>query len=85
MDEISESTAELEKAEKTLDAAKVLRDAGFYEDSLSRCYYSVLHSAKAALFRTGINTKTHDAVKRLFGKMLVERGIIEKGIRYYIA
>lgn len=78
MEEHSESIAEFEKAVKTLEAAKILSNSGFYEDSLSRCYYSVLHSAKAALLKVGIKANTHEAVKRLFGKEFVEKGIIGK-------
>lgn len=78
VDSKNEAIAELDKAEKTLQAAKVLFTSGFFEDSLSRCYYSVLHSAKAALLSLGLKANTHDAVKRLFGKEFVEKEIIEK-------
>ena len=68
MDLKNEAIAELDKAEKTLQAAKVLFTSGFFEDSLSRCYYSVLHSAKAALLKVGLKANSHDAVKRLIEK-----------------
>lgn len=74
----TEPRSELQRAQRALDAAKVLRDAKLLEDSLSRCYYAILHSARAALISRGITVKSHDAAKRLFGQHLVRPGQIEK-------
>ena len=73
-----EALAEIARAEKTLLAAKSLYESDFYEDSLSRCYYAVLHAGKSVLLEKGINAKSHEALKRLFGKELIEPNEIEK-------
>lgn len=72
-----EIQSELERAEKALSAAKILFDSTLYEDSISRCYYSILHAAKAVLLIHGIRVESHDAVKRLFGREMIKSGLIE--------
>ena len=69
---------ELERAGKSLLAAKILLEKGLSEDSVSRAYYAVLHSAKAALYINGIESKTHEGVRKMFGLHLVKTGKIEK-------
>lgn len=69
---------EIERAEKSLRAAKALFKEELYEDSISRAYYSTLHSAKAALLMEGVSATSHDAVKNLFGLHLVKPGKIDK-------
>jgi uncharacterized protein (UPF0332 family) len=63
---------------KAQGAADLLLEAGFYEDAVSRAYYAVLHAAKAALLARDIVTESHTAVRRLFGKELVQQGLLEK-------
>ncbi len=63
---------------KAQGAAAVLLEANFYEDAVSRAYYAVLHAAKAALLARDIVTESHTAVRRLFGKELVQQGLLEK-------
>lgn len=70
--------AEWRRAVKAQGAADLLLEAGFYEDAVSRAYYAVLHAAKAALFTRDIVTESHTAVRRLFGKELVQQGLLEK-------
>jgi len=64
--------------ESAYGAAKTLFEARFYEDAVSRSYYAVLHAAKAALLTRDITAESHAAVRRLFGKELVQPGILEK-------
>jgi len=73
-----EVAAEMKRAEKTLAAAVYLYKNEYYEDSLSRSYYAIFHAAKAVLFQKGISANSHEAVKRLFGKELVEADEIDK-------
>ncbi|MEA1871082.1 MAG: HEPN domain-containing protein [Candidatus Bipolaricaulota bacterium] len=70
--------AEWRRAVKAQGAADLLLEAGFYEDAVSRAYYAVLHAAKAALLARDIITESHTAVRRLFGKELVQQGLLEK-------
>jgi len=70
--------AEWRRAVKAQGAADLLLKAGFYEDAVSRAYYAVLHAAKAALLTRDIVTESHTAVRRLFGKELVQQELLEK-------
>ena len=78
MNRAEEIRAELEQGYKSLKAAHILYDKDLYEDSLSRCYYSILHSAKAVLVSLDVPVDSHEAVKRLFGQYLIRTGMIEK-------
>jgi len=70
--------AEWRRAVKAQGAADLLLEEGFYEDAVSRAYYAVLHAAKAALLARDIVTESHTAVRRFFGKELVQQGLLEK-------
>lgn len=70
--------AEFERATRALQAAKNLRTDGLYEDAVSRSYYPVMHAAKAALLIHDAIAESHAAVRRLFGAVLVRKGILEK-------
>ncbi len=69
---------ELIRSRESLLAAQILLDKGLFRDCVSRAYYAVLHSAKAALTLLGIETNTHNAVRGMFGLHLVKTGKIEK-------
>ena len=72
------SQKELTRAKKALLAAKTLLENQLYEDCVSRSYYAVLHTAKAALTTVGVEPQSHHAVRRMFGLHLVKSGKIEK-------
>lgn len=70
--------AELMRALKSLQAAKVLQKEGLFEDAVSRAYYAVMHAAKAALLVHDKISESHAAIRRLFGSELIKPGLIEK-------
>jgi len=70
--------AEWKRSERALGAAELLLQAGYYEDAISRAYYAVLHAAKAALLARDTAAESHTVVRRLFGKELVQQGVLEK-------
>jgi len=70
--------AEWRRSLKAQGAAEILLEAGFYEDAVSRAYYAVLHAARAALLVQDVVTESHTAVRRRFGKELVQQGLLEK-------
>jgi hypothetical protein len=70
--------AEIDRSEKALRAALLLSEEGLLEDAISRSYYAVLHAAKAALLVHDTVAESHAAVRRLFGKMLIQAGHIER-------
>ena len=76
MNELSQK--ELNRAKKALLAAKTLLQNQLYEDCVSRADYAVLHAAKAALTKVGVETESHQAVRRMFGLHLVKTEQIEK-------
>jgi len=73
-----EVRAEMDRAQKSLRAARLLCDEGLLEDAISRSYYAALHAAKAALLVDGIVAESQAAVRRLFGKVLVLPGRLER-------
>ena len=78
MSQSEEIQAEFQRSKNALTAAEFLEGKVLLEDSLSRCYYSILHAAKAALLTLDIRVDSHEAVKRLFGKHFIQTNEIEK-------
>ena len=74
--DLAEVRNEMERARKSLAAAKALSAEGLLEDALSRSYYAVLHAARALLLAEGLEVKSHEAVKRMFGLNFVQSGKI---------
>jgi uncharacterized protein (UPF0332 family) len=70
--------AEFTRAQKALQAAKLLHADGLFEDAVSRAYYAVMHAAKAALLAHDQIAESHAALRRYFGSVLVQPGRIEK-------
>jgi uncharacterized protein len=70
--------AEWRRALKSLRAAETLQRQGLAEDAIWRAYYAVMHAAKAALLVYDVIAESHRAVRRLFGRVLVRGGEIER-------
>ncbi len=68
----------LEKAGKKLDAAMLLLRDGFFDDSVSRAYYSMFHAAKALLTLKRLDPKKHKSVISLFGLHFVNKGVVDR-------
>ena len=68
----------LNKSSRKLEAAYDLSKNGFYDDSVSRSYYSMFHAASILLMLKGIESHTHSALVSMFGLHLVRSGEIEK-------
>lgn len=69
---------EWRRALRALHAAEALHAQGFLEDAISRAYYAVMYGAKAALLVHDVVAKSHAAVRRLFGQVLIKTGELEK-------
>ncbi len=69
---------ELKKAEQALRAAQNLLADGLYDDAVSRAYYAVFHSARAALKIKGIETTSHKGLISQFALHLVKAGEVEE-------
>ena len=69
---------ELKKAEQSLKAAQNLLADGLYDDAVSRAYYAVFHSARAALKIKGTETVSHKGLISQFALHLVRAGEVEE-------
>ncbi len=68
----------IESAHKTLEAAKVLADNGFWNSSVNRLYYAVYYAVNAILVFNEVETKTHSATKSQFSLLFVKTGKFDK-------
>ena len=66
----------LDRARRTLAAARLLLRNGYLEESLSRSYYSMFYTARALLAGEGLSFSKHSAVIAAFGQRLVQTGRI---------
>ena len=78
MPEEAEIETLIGKAKRRLDAAYHLLGEGFYEDAVSRAYYSMYFAAKALLLKRDITVKTHKGLLSKFGLEFVDEGVVEK-------
>lgn len=74
---LEEARSWLEKAEETLDAARALRDRGFYNQMVSASYYAMFYAAKAALVSDGVHSKKHSGVISSFGRLFAKTGRLD--------
>ena len=68
----------LERAESKPSAAKVLLKEGYYDDAVSRAYYSMYFAARALLLTKDIAPKTHKGLISKFGLEFIDTGFIER-------
>lgn len=68
----------IERANRRLDAAYHLFEEGFFEDAVSRAYYSMYFAAKSLLLKRDITVKTHKGLLTTFGLEFVNEGIVEE-------
>lgn len=69
---------EWRRAGECLRASALCLEHGLYADAVARAYYSIMHSAKAALAHLAISAKGHKGVKNHFGLHLIRAGLIEQ-------
>lgn len=77
---MSDSSAFLQRASETLNAARTLYDAGFYRESVSRAYYAMFYAVEAALRHSGHTAKTHRGTHILFSEHFVKTGLLPEKI-----
>ena len=68
----------LERAATKLSAAKILLREGYFDDAVSRAYYSMYFAARAILLTKDIVPKTHRGLISKFGLKFIDDGFIEK-------
>jgi uncharacterized protein (UPF0332 family) len=68
----------IKNAEERLSAAEYLLKGGYYNDAVSRAYYSMFYAAKALLSTREIYPRGHKGVILKFGLEFVKEDFIEK-------
>ena len=68
----------IETAYKTLDAAKILADNGFWNSAVNRLYYAVFYIVNAILVKNEIMTQSHSGAKSQFSFYFIKTGKIDK-------
>jgi len=63
-----ETSALLNKARESIQAAHLLHEGGFYDIAVSRAYYAMFYCASALLIERGQSFAKHSAVIAAFGK-----------------
>lgn len=74
----------MDKAQSSLDAAKLLLAQGFSDFAAARAYYSMLYAASAALAAEGLSFKSHGAVASAFGKQLANPGKVSRDLHRWL-
>lgn len=65
----------VDKAERSLEAARTLFSNEYYDFATSRAYYTMFYCAEALLFTKNLSFSKHSAVISFFGKEFVKTGI----------
>ena len=72
-----EIAANLERAEKSIQAAKELAASGFDDFAASRAYYAAFYAAAAALLNEGMEFSRHSGVIASIHQRLVKTGKLD--------
>lgn len=73
-----EIAANLEPAEKSIQAAKELATSGFYDFAASRSYYAAFYAPTAVLLDEGLEFSKHSGVIASIHQRLVKTGKLDK-------
>jgi len=73
-----EIAANLERAEKSIQAAKELAKGGFYDFAASRSYYAAFYAATAVLLDEGLEFSKHSGIIASIHQRLVKTGKVDK-------
>ena len=68
----------LSLADEKLQTARILINAGLYDDTISRAYYGMFYAAKAALVPVGVAVKSHAGALSQFAERFVATGRCDK-------
>lgn len=74
---IPEAQALLNKAFRSLEAARRDVSAGDADNAISRAYYATFHAASAALLETGRAAKSHSGMQHLFSEQFIRTGLVD--------
>lgn len=66
----------MERANETMEEARILADNGHYNAAVNRLYYACFYATQALLLKHHIAATTHAGVKSMLGLHFVSKGII---------
>ena len=72
-----EARKRLEKAERSIAAARTLLEHGDADFSIARGYYALLYVAEALLVERGLRFRKHGGVHGAFGEHFAKTGVME--------
>ncbi|MFP4076923.1 MAG: HEPN domain-containing protein, partial [Halochromatium sp.] len=67
----------LRKAQRYLDSARLLREAGDRDSAVSRTYYAAFYLAEILLDALGLSFSSHRAVISAFGQQFAKTGRVD--------
>lgn len=79
-----EVKALMRKATESLHAARLLREKGFYDFSISRAYYAMFYAAEATLLTRSMRFSKHHAVIAAFGKHFAKSEALPQELHRYL-
>jgi len=74
----------LEKADRALQAAKILNNQGFFDSAASRAYYVMFYIATAFLEKEQLSYSRHSAVIATFGQKFARTGLVPVQFHRYL-
>lgn len=74
----------VEKAEQSLQAARLLQEHGQFSFAASRAYYSMFYLAEAVLLEEGLAFSKHGAVHAAFGQRYAKTGRLPSELHRYL-
>ncbi len=78
MTQSNEVRANLDRSTASLQAAKLLKEAGLLDDAASRTYYSMFHAASALLLSRNLTFNSHTGILRAINLQFVKTGELDR-------
>ena len=79
-----DQVALLQKAQASLEAARLLADRALYDFAVSRAYYTMFYVAEAFLLEEGLAFSKHSAVIATFGRRFAKTGRVPQEFHRYL-
>ena len=67
----------LQKANRSIEAAKLLLNESDYDFAASRAYYAMFYIAEALLGERGLHFRKHSAVHAAYGEQFAKTSVLE--------
>lgn len=72
------SNYRLSKADKNIEAARILLESKYYSESINRSYYAIFHSLRALLAYNKFDSKKHSGIISYFNQHYVKENKFSK-------